>query len=62
MLNHRQVQNFVEVNVNSLANNKIVQIQRICRRQNKCDSKTEFCFERGSKLGYEHFLLFSSTG
>ena len=40
-------------------------IQRICRRQNKSDSKFEIYFEReenivakGENAGYQHFLLF----
>ena len=37
---------------NSLPNNKffrLVQIQSICRRQNKCDSKTQICSGKGRK-------------
>ena len=42
-----------------------VQIERNCRRQNKCDTKIESYFWKGRKLvgkgenaGYQHFLLF----
>ena len=42
------------------------QIQRICRRQNKCDSKIEIVLGRienivgkGENAGNQHFLLFS---
>ena len=54
--------------VNSLPNDKILdfaQIERICRQQNKCDLKTDFCFGRvenimgkGENAGFQHFLLF----
>ena len=53
---------------NSLPNDKnfwLLQIEWICRRQNKCDSKPNICFGKGRKhcgkgenAGYQHFLLF----
>ena len=44
---------------------RLVQIVSICRRQNKCDLKTEICFGRitnivgqGENAGYQHFSPF----
>ena len=45
---------------------RLVQIESICRRQNKCNLKTEILFGMGRKhcgkrrenAGYHHFLLF----
>ena len=54
--------------LNSLRNNELVQIERIFRRQNKFNLKTEFFFSflgcvqniagKGGNAGYQHFLLF----
>ena len=46
-------------------NSGLVQIESICRRQHKCDSKTEICSGKGKKnvgkgqnVGFQHFLPF----
>ena len=59
--------------INSLPNKKnvrLVQIEKSCRRQNKCELRFEISFGKGRKhsgkkakmpvtnAGYQHFLLF----
>ena len=46
-------------------NLRLVQIESICRRQNKCEKNLEICFGKGRNIvgkeendGYQHFLLF----
>ena len=49
-------------------NFRLVQIERICRRQNKCNLKLKYALGRiekivgkGENAGYQHFLLFPQS-
>ena len=45
---HLQMSNVVQL-FTKRQNFRLVQIQSICRRQNKWDEKTEICFGKGRK-------------